>query len=161
MASGDSLYLFDPLSNRPPELNFASVDLRSGFMVLDFDDSVNESAQFLAVLPSHYQGGQIKAYVTWTTTSATTGSAKLQVDVTQLTLGDNLDTLPSVDDSEVLTLPAPTTNGDLVVTQSAALTAGTAVAGNHLLVGVTRLATDVGDTLTGDIELLNVELHEV
>ena len=71
MASGDSLLALDPLSNRPPAANYASVDLRNGFVVLDFDDTSNEKSLFLAVLPSHYSGGQIETIVTWTSSTAT------------------------------------------------------------------------------------------
>ena len=161
MASGDSLFVFDPLFNRPPAANFASIDLRNGFAVLDFDDSTDESAHFLARLPSHYREGDLEAIVTWTTTSATVNDAKLKIQVTHLAEGDNLDSLPTVDDSEDLTLTAPTVSGDLVFTQTSTLEMGTAAAGEYLFVTLTRLATDVSDTLSGDIEVLSVEIREV
>jgi len=160
MASGDSLFLFDPLSNRPPATNFASVDMRNGFVVLGFGDSTNESAQFLSVLPSHYGGGQLVAIVTWTTTTATTNDAKLKVEVSQFAEGTDLDVLPVVDDSDTLTLAAPTASGKTVFSQSLSLVAGTAATGDQLLVGLTRLATDAGDTLVGDIEVVSVEIRE-
>ena len=50
MASGDSLLVFDPLSNRPPAVAYASVDLRNGFVVLDFDDTSDEKALFFSTV---------------------------------------------------------------------------------------------------------------
>ncbi len=161
MASGDSLFLFDPLSNRPPATNYASVDLRNGFLVLDFDDSTNETAQFLAALPSHYGGAQLLAIVTWTTTTATTNNAKLRIEVTHLGGGANLDSLPTVDGSDEITVTAPSTSGQLVLSQTSSFSAGAAVAGDLLLVGLTRLATDVSDTLVNDIEVVSIEIREV
>ncbi len=161
MASGDSLLLFDPLSNRPPVANYASVDLRNGFVVLDFDDATNETAQFLAVLPSHYGGGQLLAVVTWTTTTAITDNAKLRVEVTRLGGGASLAVLPAVDGSVDMTVTAPVTSGQLVLSQSSAILAGNAVAGDQLLVGLTRLAADVADVLVGDIEFVSIEIREV
>ena len=79
MASGDSLLVFDPLSNRPPTADYATVDLRNGFVVLDFDDTTDEAAVFHAVVPSHYGGGNLVAVLNWTSTTATTGNTKLRV----------------------------------------------------------------------------------
>ncbi len=160
MASGDSLLVFDPLSNRPPVADYASVDLRNGFVVLDFDDTADEAALFLATLPSQYGGGQLIAIATWTSTTATTGSAKLRIEATRISSGANLDSLPSVDGTVDFTVSAPTTNGELVASQSASINAGSAAAGDLLLVGVTRLASDVADTLVGDIEFVSLEVRE-
>jgi len=160
MASGDSLLVFDSLSNRPPAVDYASVDLRNGFVVLDFDDTTDESALFFAPFPSQYGGGQLLAVVTWTSTTATTGSAKLRVETTRITSGVNLDSLPLVDGTADFTVSAPAVNGELVTSQSASLNAGGAAAGDLLLVGVTRLASDVVDTLVGDLEFVSLEVRE-
>jgi len=161
MASGDSLLVFDPLSNRPPAVDYASVDLRNEFVVLDFDDTIDETAFFLSTLPSQYGGGQFEALVTWTSSTATTGSAKLRVETTRMTSGVNLDLLPSADGTADLTISAPTTNGKLATSQSVPINTGGAAAGDLLLVGVTRLASDVVDTLVGDLEFVSLEVREV
>ena len=155
MASGDSLFIFDPLSNRPPSSAYASGDLRNDFVVLDFDDAVNESAQFYTTLPSHYVGGSLLAFVTWTSTTATSGNAILHMEATLLESGDNLDSLPAVDASDDLTLSAPATAGQLVMSQSSSLGVSGAAAGDLILIGITRLATDVSDTLAGDAEIVS------
>jgi len=156
MASGDSLLVFDPLSNRPPASNNASVDLRNGFVVLDFDDTTNEAALFHAVLPSHYGDGQLLAVVTWTSSTAITGNVLFRVEATRLDSGTNLDTLPAVDGSSDLTTTAPATSGQLVVSQSPSLGVGGAVAGDLLLVGLTRLASDDRMSPTRLLEMLKL-----
>jgi len=160
MASGDSLLVFDSLSNRPPPASYASVDLRNGFVVLDFDDTSNETAIYLTTLPSQFSGGQFVAVVTWTSTTATTGNAKLLLETTRIANGVNLDSLPAADASINLTVAAPTSSGDLVMSQTLSWSSGSAAAGDLLLVKVTRLASDVADTLVGDVELVSLEIRE-
>ena len=161
MASGDSLLALDPLSNRPPAANFATVDLRGEFVVLDFDDTTNEQAQFHAIVPSHYSGGDLKAVLTWTSSTAISGSAKLKCELTRLSAGVNLDALPAPDGSDEVTVAAPTTSGDLVVDVTGPITVSGLTSGETLLVVITRLSTDAGDTLVGDVELISIELREV
>ena len=160
MASGDSLLVLDPLSNRPSAANLATVDLRGEFVVLDFDDTTNEQAQFHAIVPSHYSGGDLEAVLTWTSTTATSGDAKLKCELTRLSPGANLSALPSPDGSDEVTLAAPATNGDLVVDLTGSITISGLTAGEMLRVAITRLATDAGDTLVGDVELVSMELRE-
>jgi hypothetical protein len=160
MASGDSLLSFDPLANRPPTTTFASVDLRGEFVVLDFDDSTSEQATFHAILPSHYSGGDLIAVLTWTSSSATSGNAKLRLELTRLASGVNLDALPTPDGSIDLVVPAPSTSGDLVVSQSGLVTVSGLMPGETLRVLVRRLAADASDTMTGDLELVSLELRE-
>jgi len=160
MASGDSLLTFTPLDNRPPASNFATLDTRGDFVILDFDDAIDEAGQFYAIVPSHYSGGNLVAAVTWTSSSAITGNALLRVEATRLASGANLDVPPAVGDSESITMAAPATNGNLVVSETAPLTVSSLAAGDILLVVLTRLATDVSDTLIGDVELFTVEIRE-
>jgi len=160
MASGDSLMTFTPLDNRPPAANFASLDTRGEFVVLDFDDTADEAGQFYAILPSHYSGGNLIAAVTWTTSSAITGNGLLRVEAIRLASGANLDVPPVASDSENIALAAPATHGNLVVFETAPLTVGGLASGEILLFVLTRLATDASDTLVGDVELLTVEIRE-
>ncbi len=160
MAAGDTLLIFDPLANHPPTANFATLDLRGDFVVLDFDASTNESAQFHAVVPSHYRGGELRVVLTGTSSTATTGTAKLRVELTRIAAGDNLDSLPAPDASADLTVACPATCGLLVVSELSLLTAADLAAGEILRVQVTRLATDAADTVAGDWELVAVAVKE-
>jgi hypothetical protein len=161
MASGDSLIVFQPLADRPPASNYATLDLRGGFAVLDFDDATNESAVFQTIVPAHYLGGNLVVNLMATTTSATSGNAMLRLELTRLAAGANLDSPPSVGGSDDVTLAAPTTAGDLVAAQTDAISIGGLAAGDCLEIVVTRRAADAGDTLSGDVELVALELREV
>ncbi|MDZ4659295.1 MAG: hypothetical protein SH868_17110 [Bythopirellula sp.] len=160
MAIGDTLLIFDPLAAHPPATNFATLDLRGDFVVLDFDASTNESAQFHAVVPSHYKGGELRVTLTGTSSTATSGAAKLRVELTRIAAGDNLDSLPSADASADLTVACPATSGLLVVSELSLLSVADLVAGDILRVQVTRLATDAADIMTGDWELVAVVVKE-
>ena len=160
MAIGDTLLIFEPLANHPPAANYATLDLRGEFVVLDFDANTNEQAQFQAVVPSHYKGGELRVLVTGTSSTATSGAAKLRVELTRIAAGDNLDSLPAPDASADLTIACPATSGILVVSELSLLTVADLAAGEILRVQVTRLATDAADTMTGDWELVAVTVRE-
>lgn len=160
MASGDSLMTADALSNRPPSADFATVDMRGDFVVLDFDDSTEEQAQFQAVVPSHFAGGEIEALLTWTTSSAVTGNCKFEVELVHFAVGDNLDSPPAASGSSQVTTAAPATSGDIVVAVSDSIAVTGLAAGDVLQVLVNRQAADVADTLVGDVELISLELRE-
>ena len=74
MATGDTLAVFTPKSNVPPTSNGATLDQRNNHLVLDFDDTTDESAVFESFLPEHYDGGGLTVTLVWMATSATTGN---------------------------------------------------------------------------------------
>jgi hypothetical protein len=179
MASGDTLCVFTPHANEPPATNFATIDLRNGHMVLDFDGGTAESALFGGILPRNYAGGGITVTLLWMG-----GSAALLRDaiaggdiITPLATGnvkwnaaferhqvatDDLDT-DSFATAQTVTSAAPATDGSV---QSASIPFTNGAQIDSLAVGesfrlkVTRDAADAGDTMTGDAELLRVELRE-
>ena len=63
MASGNTLAHFEPQANQPPDNGFATLDTitaASGLrMVLDYDDTTDETAIFSSVMPSIYGGGGV------------------------------------------------------------------------------------------------------
>ena len=163
MASGDTLAIFTPHANEPPATNYATVDIRGTHMVLDFDDTTAESAQFGAVLPRNYAGGGITLNVIWLATTATTGNVKwnAQFERHQASTTD-LDT----DDfatAQSATGTAPATSGAPLYT-SIAFTNGaqmdSVAVGESFRIKITRDAADGTDTMTGDAELLRVEIRE-
>jgi hypothetical protein len=179
MASGDTLIVFTPHANEPPATNFATIDLRNGHMVLDFDNTTNESALFGAVLPRNYAGGGITVAILWMGGSAgllrdaisggdvitplATGNVKWNAAFERHQLGtDDLDT-DSFAAAQTVTSAAPATDGSV---QSASIPFTNGAQIDSLAVGesfrlkVTRDAADAGDTMSGDAELLRVELRE-
>lgn len=163
MASNDTLCVFTAQSNVPPLTSFATVDLRNAHMVLDFDDTAAESATFGGVLPRNYGGAGITATLIWLGTTATTGNVKWNAQFERHQDDtDDLDT-DSFATAQTATGAAATTSGACQYT-TIAFTNGAQIdslaAGESFRLKVTRDAADGADTMTGDAELLRVELRE-
>jgi len=162
MASGDTLLQFGPLHNEPPASNSATLDERNGHPVLDFDGTTNESAIFSGVMPRHYGGGGVTAYIHYAMSSATSGDVDWDAaferigDQQQDIDSDGFAAANSVDNT---TVPGTSGNVDIV---SVAFTDGadmdSVAVGELFRLKITRDA--VSDTAAGDAELLGVELKE-
>jgi len=163
MASGDTLIIFKAQDNEPPSTNYATYDLRNGHPVLDFDSGGAEIAIFSSVLPRHYTGGGITAYIHYAMTSATTGNVKIQTsferigDSVQDIDSDGFATAQSVDDQAV-----PGTSGHVDI-KSIAHTDGAPI--DSIAVGEgfrlkVEFPTATTSNASGDRELLFVELVE-
>lgn len=161
MAIGDTIFVFDPLANHPPASGFATLDARGNLVVLDFDANTNEQAQFYGVISSHYRGGPLEVRVTWTSTSATSGDAKLRIELTRIAAGANLDSLPSAVASDDQVVNSPATSGMLVSAVFGPLAVADLAAGEMLRLQITRLGSDGADTMTGDLEIMAVMVKEV
>jgi len=164
MASNDTLCVFTPHANQPPLATFATLDIRgSTHMVLDFDDTTAESAQFAGILPRNYAGGGITLTLIWLATTATTGSVKWNAQFERHQDDtDDLDT-DSFATAQTATGAAATTAGacqytPIVFTNGAQI--DSLAAGESFRLKITRDAVDGADTLVGDAELLSVELRE-
>lgn len=162
MATGDTLLIFGPQANQPPTSNYATLDTRNNHLVLDFDDTTNESAVFSGVLPRNYGGGGVTVYLHYVMTSATTGDIDWDAaferigDAQQDIDSDGFAAVQSVDNT---TVDGTSGNVDIV---SIAFTAGaqmdSVAAGEAFRLKVTR--DSASDTATGDAELLAIEIKE-
>ena len=162
MASGDTLVAFSPHCNEPPASDYATLDLRNGHPVLDFDASTNESAVFSAVMPRCYAGGGVTVYLHYAMTTAIYGTVDWDVAFERIGDGgqdvdsDGFAAANSVNDTTV-----PGTSGNVDIA-SVAFTDGpdmdSVAAGEAFRVKVTRDAAS--DNATGDAELVAVELRE-
>jgi hypothetical protein len=162
MASGDSLLVFTAAHGIPPASAYATFDSRNQHLVLDFDDTTNESAMFEGIMPRHYAGGGVTVYLHYAMTSATSGDIDWDVawerigDQQQDIDSDSFATANSVDNT---TVPATSGNVDVV---SIAFTSGaqmdSVAVGEAFRIKVTRDAAS--DTGTGDAELVVVEIKE-
>ncbi len=164
MSSGDTLATFSPLSNEPPATNYATLDTRNSHPTLDYDDSAaSEAAVFSFVLPRNYNGSGITVYLHWAATSATTGNVIWQTSFEDVGTAQDTD---SDGFATAVTLAAAAcsgTSGVCVIT-SQAHTNGAQI--DSLAVGelgrikVERLGSNGSDTMSGDAELMAVELKE-
>ena len=163
MASGDSLVTFTPQANMPPSSNYATLDTRNSHLVLDFDASTNESAVFGGVLPRHYAGGGITATFVWMASTATSGVCVWNGAIERHQAStDDLDS-DSFAAAQAASGTAPGTSGQVLytaITFSSGANMDSLAAGESFRLKVTRDAANVSDTMTGDAELLRIELRE-
>ncbi len=73
MSSGDTLAILQPLGYEPSASNYATLDVRNGHPVLDFDSATQETAIWTCRMPQHYAGGNLVVRVTWAA-DVTTGT---------------------------------------------------------------------------------------
>lgn len=165
MASGDTLIVFPPLAVESPAANFATIDIRNGHPVLDFDGATDEEAVFSGILPRNYSGGGLTVKCHVALTSATSGDARLQAAFERIDAGGldiDADSFAAFQSAGVT---APGTSGQIVV-GSIAFTSGAQMdslaAGEPFRLKIRRDAdgTSGTDNITTDLELLMVEIQE-
>lgn len=161
LATGRTLgRAFTPLDNQPPASNFATLDTRNSIAVLDFDAATDEAAVFVGTIPqSATLTSGIKVIISWAATSATSGDCVWGVQF-EKTTGQDIDS----DSFDTATTGTTTTSGTSGVVNTTTITATTIdslAAGDCFRIKVYRDADAGGDTMTGDAELVAVELQQV
>lgn len=162
MAANETMAIWEAIGGVPPATAAATLDTRNGHVVLDFDADANETIYFASVLPKHYAGGNLACRLHWMATSATSGNVRWSAALERLEAnGPDLDANGFQTAAEA-TAAANATNGKLTVTTLTLTALDGAVAEDAFRIVITRVATDAtNDTMTGDAELLLVELVEV
>ena len=162
MASGDTLAIFPPHLNVGPASNYATFDTRNNHLVLDFDDTTQETAIFSADMPRNYDSGGVTVYVTHSATSATTGNIGWVVAFERV--GDRQQDTDSDGFAADNTITAETVSGtagqtDIVnTTFTDGADMDSVAAGEKFRLRVRRnVATD---TASGDAELHMIEIKE-
>lgn len=168
MASGDTLAYLSPLNNEPPSSAYATLDVRAGAAaaqhhVLDFDDGTDESAEFGFFMPRHYAGGGITVTIGWAATSATSGNCIWDVAFKSVSDdADDLDTKAFAAANSVTDATA-SASGEAAyatVTFTDGADMDSIAAGEYGRMRITRDADNASDTMTGDAELVFVEIKE-
>jgi hypothetical protein len=163
MASADTLAVFTPQSNEPPSANYATFDTRNGIGVLDFDAATEESAIVRGILPRNYAGGGLTVTSYWMATSATSGDIKVGTSIERDNVaGTDLDA-DSFATEQTGTGTADATSGkvfSVVTTHTSGANMDSLAAGEPFRLKIARKAADGADTMTGDAELLVVEIKE-
>ena len=164
MASGNTLVVFTPLHNEPPATNYATLDLRNGHPVLDFDGSTDEEAIFTGIMPSSYAGGgtTVKLHVAFT--SATSGTANIEVSWERITGGQDIDSDGFATMTDESATPNGTSGVETIVSINYANGSAmdSVVAGDLFRLRVHRDSdgTNGTDDITTDMELLGIEIVE-
>lgn len=163
MASGDSLALFPPAANQPPNANYAALFVRNGHLVLAFDTTTQQTAIFQGVMPRNYGGGGLTINLAWMAGTAISGTIGWDVTFERLNAANHdLDADAFATAQTVTAATVDGTSGKVTVT-SVAVAAGAAgtdsiAAGDAFRV---RIRRDVAnDNAAGDAHLLSVEIRE-
>lgn len=163
MASGNTLLIFTPLANEPPASNYATLDSRNSHPVLDFDAGTDESAVFTAVLPRNYASGGITVYVHWAATSATSGDCVWNAAFERIGEGSQDIDSDGFASAQAVTATAPGTSGNVdiaAITFTDGAQIDSVAVGEAFRLKITRDADNGSDTMTGDAELVAIELKE-
>ncbi len=149
--------VFTPRDNQPPATNFATLDTRNSIAVLDFDATTDESAVFLSVIPEAASlGSGLKIRLAWTATAATSGACVWDASLERLNTdidSDSFDTIASVTTTTSATSGIPNSS-EITLTTIDSVTAG-----DGFRLKITRDANNASDTMTGDAELIAVEVR--
>lgn len=165
MASGNTLCVFTPQHNEPPASNYATLDTRNGHLVLDFDDTTDETAVFRGVLPRAYAGGGLTVYVHYSMTSDITNKVRWEASFERIGDGQqdiDSDGFASAQGVNVAAVPGTAGHVDIVTigfTDGAQM--DSVAAGEGFRLKLQRKPSDTtNDTATGDAELWAVEIKE-
>ena len=165
MASGDLLAFFTPQDNMPPGSNYATLDTRNGYLVLDFDDTTDESVIFKGYMPANYAGGGVDVIVMWMATTATTGTISLDAQFMSLTDdADDVDTkaFAAANNANPTTASATGEIDYITIAFTNGADMDSVAADETFLLKITRDAdgTTSTDDLSGDMELWGVAIVE-
>ncbi len=151
--------ILTPMDSQPPAANFATLDTRNSIAVLDFDDTTAEGATWVRTIPEAASlGSGLIANIHWTATSATTGAVVWEFSIERMTTDLDADSFDTI-----LTGTSTTnaTTGIITVTSITLTTIDSVTAGDAYRVKIRRLPADASDTMTGDAELVAVEIRAV
>jgi hypothetical protein len=157
-AGGTKTYaVFTAEHNQPPATAFATLDTRNSIAVLDFDDAATESAVFVGILPEAASlGSGLIVSLRWMATTATSGDVRWSVEWEKSNTDLDSD---SFDTATAATATTSGTSGIVTVTNITCTTIDSLAAGDLFRLRVQRVGGDGADTMTGDAELVAVEIR--
>ncbi len=158
--SGKPFIVFGVASNEPPASNAATPDTRNSISVLDFDDTVDEVSVFGSIMSLGYSGNGLTVEVHWAATSAVAGDVKWNVQFERMVTDMDADDFAA---AQTATSTTKATSGlltqtDIVFTDGAQI--DSIVASDPFRVKVERDATNGGDTMVGDAEVVRIVVRE-
>jgi hypothetical protein len=155
-SSGTKTYaVFTPMTSQPPASNFATLDTRNSIAVLDFDDSTEESIFWVLVMPEGASlASGLKVRIHWVTV-ATSGDGRWGCQIERMNTDLDSD---SFDTAAEATTTTNATAGIISTTEITITTIDSVTAGEPFRLKVYR-DTSGADTITGDLELVAVEVR--
>lgn len=160
LARTKTLARFTPLDNQPPAANFATLDTRNSIAVLDFDAATDEAAVFVGVIPEGaVLTSGIKVRLFWMATSAVENSVSWGAQFEKYGTDNDADSFDTATTAKTTTSG---TSGIANLTEITCTTIDSLAAGDQYRLKIYRDADDAeNDTMTGDAELIAVELRGV
>ncbi len=163
MASGDTLVVFTPSMAEPPAANYATLDSRAVVLVLDFDDTTDESVEFAGFMPRNYDGGGLTVTIGWMATTATT--LETEWNIAFKSVSDDADDLDSKAFAAVNAVTATTASASgevdyATITFTDGADMDSIAAGEYFRMNVIRDADNASDDMVGDAELVFIEIKE-
>lgn len=156
--SGTKTYaVFTPMTSEPPATNFATLDTRNSRAVLEFDAATEESALWNILIPEAASlGSGLLIRIHWMADTATSGDVVWGAAIERNS--SDIDT-DSFDTEATATGTANATSGIATVTQITLTTIDSIAAGEGGYLKIARKATSGSDTMTGDAQVLRVEVR--
>jgi hypothetical protein len=156
--SGTKTYgAFAANDSQPPASAFATLDTRNSIAVLDFDDTTKESAVFVGIMPEAASlGSGLLIRLHWMATTATTNAVRWEVALERSNTDLDSDSFDTVATGTTTTNG---TSGTISTTEITLTTIDGVTAGDVFRLRVARDAANAGDTMTGDAELVAVEVR--
>jgi len=149
--------IFTPLDNQPPATNYATIDTRNSIMTLDFDAATREEAVFVSVIPeAAVLGSGLTARINWTATTATTGNCVWGIQYEKMNTDIDSDSFAT---AATTTSATNATSGIITTTTITTTNIDGLAAGDPYRLKVFRDAANGSDTMTGDAELISVEVR--
>jgi hypothetical protein len=163
MAVGDTLLLFSPLGNEPTSTLYATIDTRNQHPVLDFDAATAEAAVWTGIIPNNYGGNSITVYASWAASSATSGKVVWRTSFERI--GNGSQDIDSDGFATAVTwtaATAPATSGNVLISSATHTSAqiDSVAVGESFRLKLERVGGDASDDMTGDAELVMLELRE-
>ena len=173
MASGDSLLILTPAMASLPATSYATFDTMAGastpaesILVLDFNDTTNEYADFYCVMPEHYAGTTgITCTIMFSAAEAATDVVEWQIALRRVADdAEDLDTTAHTYDYNAVVATAPSIVGEVAYadrTFSNGTDMDSVVAGDYFILRITRDPTpSSGTDVTGDASLHAIHVKE-
>ncbi len=158
-------YVFLPAQASFPASAFAALgqEPMTRHMVVAFDDTTSESCYFSAVARQGGYTGALTLVIKSIMATAVANAVVMSAALEAVTPGDalDLDTTESFDtanNSSAVTVPA--TAGYLFDVSITLTNTDALAAGDHFRIKLSRLPADAGDTATGDLKIISVELRD-
>lgn len=160
MAVGDTVAILTPHQNDPPSSSFGTLDTVTNKLVVDL--AVGESVEIGTLMPQHYGGGNLQAFIHYAMSSATSGNVQFRVSIWRIadataTQTESYGTTVSTGDVAV---PGTAQLKDVTsTTHDSAAERDSLAVGEEYYTKVERIAAT--SEASGDVEFRKVEWREV